>query len=136
MKLTKSVVIHGYQFRKALDYNIRLCPEMGKHTGVIHIAHPIVEKYVWGHKIIQPWGERMPLQCCRCGVLDPWGVPVFKKSSERFPQPSYSMQCKNANCGRSVNGGGNRERHSFKIFRPPVFESLGSGDFGWLRVPL
>lgn len=133
MKLTKSVVIHGFQFRDALKHSIKLCPLLGKHTGVVHITRPVVEKYMWGHKVIQPWGERLPLQCPKCGVLDPWQKPVFNKSNVNSPLPSYGVECKNPDCGKLAN---TVERYSFLITRPAECELLGSGDSMWLRVTL
>lgn len=133
-RLTKMVVIHGYEFRPALDNCIRKYETMGMHTGVVHITPTKVEKYMWGHKTIQPWGVKLSLQCQQCGVLNPWSIAYIRATQD---QPvHYSMECKNPNCGKTGSREGNRERHSFKICRPPNSDSLGSGESGWLRVTL
>jgi hypothetical protein len=103
-KLTKLVVIHGYHFRPALDHCIRHYQMMGKHTGVIHITGTKVEKYMWGHKMIQPWGEKLSLQCYQCGVLNPWSITCIK--GDRNRPGYYSMECKMPTAGRQGVGKG------------------------------
>jgi hypothetical protein len=132
MKVTKSLVINGYDFHNSLDHSIRLCVEMGKHTGVIHITPSTAQKYVWAHKVIQPWGTCLPLGCDRCGVLNPWKSTFVREGGRE----GYALECRNRKCGKAANGGKNVERHTLTILRPSDSDRLGGGKrSGWLRYP-
>ncbi|KAF8141807.1 hypothetical protein EV363DRAFT_1443744 [Boletus edulis] len=129
MKITKSVVIHGFRFVQALEYGLQECITLGRHTGIVHFADTVVTKYLWTNRKSQPWGQPIALQCPQCGILEPW-VSVY------VPQiPAYRFQCRNKDCGK--RGETKKEVYAFQISRPPNYEMLnGASGSGWMKVVL
>ena len=132
MKVTHSVIIHGFEFADALDFCIKECTTLGRHTAVLHFADKIT-KYSWAHHDYQPWGHALPLQCPQCGILKPW-VQVY------VPQvPAYRMECRNESCGIR-DGKRKGEKFSLQISRPSnsvmlsVGKQHGGSASGWLKV--
>ncbi len=125
--ITKDIVIHGFSFDSALKESLRVhCDTLGKQTNVVHISDSSARKYVWAHRNIQPWGRRLPTQCPRCGVLNPWKIPVYIPQDE-----SYRIRCHNDGCGAGQQGGFQDE-----IKRPEGVELIkggGGGLSGWLK---
>jgi hypothetical protein len=70
-KVVKHTIIHGYTFHDALEHALNQGIPLGRHTNVVHIAPHAVIKYVWAHKVYQPWGQESPVQCPQCGILKP-----------------------------------------------------------------
>lgn len=131
-KVFKWVVIHGYTFENALEKSINDCSSMGKHTGVVHLTPGSVTKFIWAHKEIQPWGEKLPLQCPQCGVLEKW-ISITLNDP-----PGYLFRCVNVNCGKEggkADGKRVSEGHEFHVLRPKHATLLSSGGgAGWLKV--
>lgn len=122
MKLTKEVVIHGFQFSTALRHLLGQSMTLGKHTNVLHFSPETVTKYLWTQKSYQPWGKRLALQCPRCGILNPW-LTVFVQDGAR---KGYRVECANTRCG------GDSGRYSFNIWRPANAPFVSVGEGGWL----
>jgi hypothetical protein len=119
--VTKSVIIHGFEFRKALEESLKEDSKLGRHTNVFHYAPDRLTNYVWAHKVYQPWGFRLSLQCAQCGILHPWIQTTMDEG--------YGVICKNEYCGRKARG----QRLSFTI-RKSRAESLSVNKDGrWLK---
>jgi hypothetical protein len=128
-KVTKSVVIHGFDFPAALEHALRLCPGLGKHSGLYHFTPHCTMRYVWAHKEYQPWGKRLPVQCPQCGVLNTW-------SSASIGGGGYKFACTNDGCG-IIDGRRQKQRHSITVNRPEDSHLLNvSKDAAWLRTPV
>jgi len=126
-KVTKSVVIHGFNFTEALEHTLKQCPALGKHSGLIHLTPGCVTRYIWAHREYQPWGTRLPLQCPQCGVLNSWSLAYLKSGG-------YKVECKNEDCGK-IGGKRERERHSLQVLRPEGSILLNVGkEGGWLKT--
>jgi hypothetical protein len=129
-KINKSVIIHGFEFEKALEHALQLCPTFGKHSGVIHFTPQSVTAYKWAHKVYQPWGTKLPLQCPQCGVLNSWSSVSLQNAG----YVGYGIECKNDCCGKT--GSGNpKEPHSFTVRQPvnSTMLSMNKGA-GWLKI--
>jgi hypothetical protein len=132
-KLTKSIVIHGFKFTEALKHSLRHCSTLGRHTGIVHLAHDHAAKYSWAHRDYQPWGQVLPLQCVQCGVLDPW-VSTYIKHLD-----GYRLECRNPDCGK-VPGEVFKEPYAFQVARPAnsvllsVGKQQGGTASGWMKV--
>jgi hypothetical protein len=109
-KITQRVVVLGFEFKQALESTLKSADDLGMHTNVIHLSSAGTCKYLWAQKDSQPWGQRLPLQCPGCGVFKSWAM-VYSSDTK-----SYSVQCKNAACGKAKR----RERWSFRIEPPPA----------------
>lgn len=103
--VTKSVVIHGFDFTEALEHALKQSHTLGKHTGIVHLTPYHVMQYVWAHKDYQHWGAKIALQCPQCGIVNPW-TKVY------MVEQTYGVECKNVDCGR-MGGGPVREPYSF-----------------------
>jgi phage FluMu protein Com len=84
--------------------------KLGRHTDVILMtknsedAGLTVVKFSWAHIDHRPWGQHLPLQCPRCGLVDSWmsvhvsGVYYFEctnvrcKKLMKFTQPADSKK--------------------------------------------
>jgi len=127
-KVTKSVVIHGFDFTEALEHTLKQCSMLGKHSGIIHFTPHCITRYIWAHKDYQPWGQRLPLQCSQCGILNPWTIAYLKE------QQCYGVECKNLSCG-VIGGRTLYECHSFTVAHPDGSTLLSVGkDYGWLKA--
>jgi hypothetical protein len=133
-KVTKSVVIHGFDFVEALEHTLKQCSVMGKHTGVVHITPNSATKYAWAHKVHQPWGITSPLQCPTCGILNPWTTVYADASDELKP---YILECSNKKCGQK-DGTRVEEQFSFRVGLPEGSTRLGKPreEGVWTKVPL
>jgi hypothetical protein len=130
MKVTKSVVIHGFNFAQALEHALKECAVLGKHTNILHITPSRITRYVWGHKAYQPWGTRLSTQCSQCGTLDPWNIVAIKENHRE----GYSIQCKNTECGK-VQGRRSSPAYSFKVMRPENTDLIRVGPgCAWLKM--
>jgi hypothetical protein len=125
--LTKSVVIEGLEFTNALEHGLKESSTLRKHSGVIHLASNRATRYVWTHKVYQPWGETPPVQCPQCGWLNPW---VMASQGNR----NYGMECRNPNCG----AGSGRHPFRFDTGCPEggVLLSNPGGDGSWMKIPM
>ncbi|KAG8215296.1 hypothetical protein J3R82DRAFT_8885 [Butyriboletus roseoflavus] len=94
MKVTKSVIIHSFEFSQALEHFLKQCMTLGRHTSIIHFVKHII-KYSWAHWDYQLWGQTLPLQCPQCGILDPWASVLVKQIQ------GYRLECKNQDCGKA-----------------------------------
>jgi hypothetical protein len=130
MKVTKSVVIHGYSFVKALEHAIKECAALGKHTNILHITPSDVTRYVWAHRDYQPWGTRLSIQCSQCGTLNPWSVVAITVNQCE----GYKIECKNTQCSKA---GGRRIKPActFQVMRPEnsTIIHVGTG-CSWLKI--
>ncbi|KAN0086259.1 hypothetical protein V8E55_007393 [Tylopilus felleus] len=93
MNVTKSVVLHDFEFVNTLEQALKNATLLGKHSGIIHVASRVT-KYVWSHKDYQPWGTALPLQCPQCGLLDSWDS-IFVRGG----LGAYRFECKGDQCG-------------------------------------
>ncbi|KAF8547885.1 hypothetical protein OG21DRAFT_1567584 [Imleria badia] len=108
-RLMKRTAIHGVEFTMALKDILPDMSELGHHSAIIHFIDGKVLRYVWAHKIIQPWGQSIYMQCKACGVLQEW-LPVVVEGN-------YVYGCQNKKCG--YNGEDRKvEWHSFVVHRP------------------
>jgi hypothetical protein len=48
-KVTKSVVINGFDFISALEHTLKQCLTLGRHTNVVHIHPFVVLRQLWLH---------------------------------------------------------------------------------------
>ena len=132
-KVTKSVVIHGFEFVKALEHTLKQCFVMGRHTGLVHITPDSATKYAWAHKDRQPWGTPSPLQCPSCGILNCW-TSVYENAGDDLK--SYTMECMNKKCSYQ---GSRRvgDPFSFHAVLPEGSTTLGKpkDDGVWLKIP-
>ena len=132
-KVTKSVVLHSYQFTSALEHTLKQCLTLGKHTNLLHFHSDSVTYYLWAHRDYQPWGKRLPLQCPQCGILNPW-ASTFMKDVD-----GYKLECKNSNCGK-VDGRRVKDRFVLQVLRPansiiiPTGRESGGAASGWLKL--
>ena len=100
MRVTKSVVIHGFEFTQALEHVLKESAHLGMHTGIVHfsLADPKdtnmlnVVKYVWAHRDYQPWGVKLPMQCPQCGTVQKW-------ASVQIQGNGYRYECVYEECG-------------------------------------
>ncbi|KIM68325.1 hypothetical protein SCLCIDRAFT_106235 [Scleroderma citrinum Foug A] len=80
VRVTKSDVIHGFDFTHSLEHVLRESAYLGMHTGIVHFSLGNQEdtniskvvKYVWAHHDYQPWGVELPMQCPQCGTGQKW----------------------------------------------------------------
>lgn len=132
MKVTKSVIIHSFEFSQALEHSLKQCITLERHISIIHFVEHII-KYFWTHWDYQPWGQILPLQCPQCGILDPWAL-VFVKQIQ-----GYRLECKNQDCGKA-DGKTLKEPYSFQVVRPLDSVILSAGRehggcaSGWLKL--
>jgi hypothetical protein len=132
-KVTKSVVINGFDFISALEHTLKQCLTLERHTNVVHIHPSGITKYIWAHRDYQPWGKRLPLQCWECRILNPW-VSTFVKAWE-----GYKLECKNPSCGmigsRRVSqcGALDVKKPEGGVLLSTGRESKGSAS-GWLKL--
>ena len=126
-KVTKAVVIHGFSFIEGLEFGLKECLMLGRHTSVLHFAEDQVCRYVWAHQKTQPWGHPLPLQCPQCGILKPWIVVHVSHIM------GYNVGCCNKDCG-TRNGLKKEEPYSFQIHRPACDRVLPAGPgCSWLK---
>lgn len=136
MRVTKSVVIHGFDFTHALEHVLKESAHLGMHTGVVHFslgdqgdANVLeVVKYVWAHRDYQPWGVELPMQCPQCGAVQKW-------ASVQTRDGGYMYECVYPRCGYD----GNARRawpHTMTVERPKGATLLKSngGQGGWMRA--
>lgn len=127
-KVTRSVVVHSYNFTSALEHTLKQCLTLGKHTNVLHFHSDSVTYYLWAHRDYQPWGKRLPLQCPQCGILDPWVSTMVKEIN------GYNLRCKNPQCGKDGNP------YAFQVSRPADSTIIQTGResggvaSGWLKL--
>ncbi len=128
MKITKSVIIHEFDFTKALETALKECLMLGKHTNIVHFTQHDTMMYIWVNKTFQPWGKMLPLQCLQCGILDPWQKVYIQTPS------GYRVECQNKNCGR-ISGG--ECSYVFEVRCPKDLVPLGSANdtSGWMNIP-
>lgn len=132
-KVTKSIIIHGFNFAPALEHALKQCLTLGRHTNIIHLTPHCVTRYLWAHRDYQPWGRKLPLQCPQCGILNPW-VSTFVRVID-----GYRFECKNPSCG-VVDGRMVKEREQFQVGRPQDSILLSTGResggaaSGWLKL--
>jgi len=126
-KVIKSVIIHRFDFGAALEHALKLCPALGKHSGLFHFTPQCINRYIWAHKLYQPWGRKLPLQCPQCGVLNSWSLVGIQNGG-------YKIQCSNGGCGL-VGGRRQMERHSIKVDCPSNATLIAvSKEAGWLKT--
>jgi hypothetical protein len=131
-QLTKSVVIHGFEFSKALDHNLKSCSSLGVHTNVVHFTPDKITMYRWAHRSYQPWGTKLSLQCRQCGALNPWGAVPYKNNNSQ----GYRIECRNGDCGK-VDGRTEKEPWAFQVERPKDSELIvvnKAASSGWLKL--
>ncbi|KAN0082881.1 hypothetical protein V8E55_008676, partial [Tylopilus felleus] len=109
-RLTKRVVLYGLNFTKVIEDILPDMSDLGCHSSIIHFVDGKVVQYIWAHRTIQPWGQRISMQCKQCGVLQEWVGACLGDES-------YAYECKYEKCGykgedRSV------EAHSFVVSCP------------------
>ncbi|KAG9309034.1 hypothetical protein JVU11DRAFT_11030 [Chiua virens] len=124
MRLTRGIVVHGYDFVKCLEENLQEVSELGRHSAVLHFHQGTVTRYTWAHKNIQPWGQRNPVQCPQCGVFQKWeGVCLSGRD--------YSFECNNELCGNE-----DVERYGFVVKRPEctILHNKRQTPWAWLKV--
>jgi hypothetical protein len=132
-KVTKSVIINGFDFSPALEHALKHSPTLGRHTNVLHFSSDAVTHYIWAHKDYQPWGKTSPLQCPQCGILDPWKLTFVKQID------GYRLECKNPGCG-VVDGRRVGKMWAFIVHRPqgckllPAGKQSNGGGSGWLKL--
>jgi hypothetical protein len=131
-KVTQSVVIHGFNFTKALKHALKESIRLGRHTNILHFTPDCITKYSWAHKDYQPWGYRLPLQCPQCGILQPWVSAYLKDSDGKTT--GYGIECKNVDCSRLQRG----ERWSFEVWCPKksVIIAASVKHATWIRETL
>jgi hypothetical protein len=123
MEVTKSVIIHGFEFAESLEHVLKESSALGRHTNILHFTPFRVTKYLWAHKEYQPWGFKLPLQCEQCGILQPWKTCHLTRS--------YDIECKNDRCGRSTGSG----RIKFTIDKPAIKGEIKvEKDSRWLKL--
>src|SRR5437879_3742089 len=97
-RITKSVVVHGFDFVKALEHILQESSTLGMHTAVFHFraADPGTDvktvRYVWMHRDYQPWGQSLPMQCPQCRTVQKW-------SSIQLRGGGYRFECRYSKCG-------------------------------------
>jgi len=129
-KVTKSVVINGFDFSESLKFGLENSGILGRHTNVVHFTPQEVTRYIWAHKKYQPWGKPAPVQCPQCGILQAWNS-VYMSSPK-----GYRLECRNPKCGRAAG----RERMAFQVLFPNGAEFFktglesGGGISGWLKL--
>jgi len=140
MRLTRSVVIYGFQFTEAVEKVLTESPLLGMHTGVVHLVwKESVDgadslegcKYVWTHRECQPWGQLLPIQCPQCGTVQKW-------HSIYLDDGSYKFECTYSKCGYH---GADREgwRHQIIIQRPEgaIMLPKCNGEKGaWMKMAI
>ncbi|KAG9310731.1 hypothetical protein JVU11DRAFT_9335 [Chiua virens] len=131
IRLTLGTVIMGHEFVKCLESNLQEMGDLGRHSSILHFHQDQVIRYTWAHKNIQPWGERTPVQCPQCGILQKW-EPVY------LPNSNYSFECKNEACGECGGQGGDKkvERYAFLVKRPQceVLHNKRKTPWAWLKA--
>jgi hypothetical protein len=127
-KVTQRVIVRGFEFKQALEFTLKCTDDLGMHSNILHLSSAGVCKYIWAQKDSQPWGQRLSLQCPGCGVFNSW-VMVYLSATK-----AYSVQCKNAACGKARKG----ERWSFQIEPPPQPRKNISVDTNsqWIKITL
>jgi hypothetical protein len=126
--IIKSVVIHGFEFEDAFESSIRHHSyTVGKQTNILHFSGLSVQKYVWAHKEIQPWGNRIPLQCPQCGALNTFTFLTYHK-----PTKTYYVGCSYRDCG--LGPAGRVPRVEFRWGFPEGSTLLKCAPkYGWLK---
>jgi hypothetical protein len=125
--VTKSTVIHGFDFTAALEHALKQSHTLGKHSNIIHLTPHSITQYLWAHKDYQPWGRKLAVQCPQCGILNPW-ISIYLPAEQ-----AYSFECRNEGCGK-IKGRMVKERHSFMVPRPDNSAMFQLGkDCGWLK---
>ena len=81
--------------------------DLGHHSTIYHFTNSKVVYYKWAHKVIQPWGESISMQCKQCGVLQEW-LPATLEGG------TYSYECRNMKC-RYDGEDQALEAHSFTV---------------------
>jgi hypothetical protein len=126
-QLTKSTVLHGINFTKALEYILPDMSELCRHSSIIHFISDKVFRYLWAHKTYQPWGQYISMQCDQCGVLQQWTGMCLENGS-------YLFVCAYANCGYKGKDKAN-EAFSFMVPRRncEILQSKHQTLTAWLK---
>jgi hypothetical protein len=96
--ITKSVVIHGFDFTKVLEHVLLESSMLGMHTADLHFSTAgegldmKTMRYVWTHWEYQPWGQLLPLQCLQCGTVQKWCLIQIRGGG-------YKYECRYGKCG-------------------------------------
>jgi len=126
--IIKSVLIHDFAFEDALESSIWYHSyTVGKQTNILHFSGLSVQKYVWAHQEIQPWGNRIPLQCPQCGALN-----TFMFLTHHQETQSYLVGCSYRDC--RVGPAGRQDRVEFQYSFPEGSKFMKCAKkHGWLK---
>ena len=138
VRVTKLVMIHGFDFTHSLEHVLMESMYLGMHTGIVHFSLGDQEdtniskviKYVWVHHDYQPWGMELPMQCPQCGTVQKW-------ASMQTRDGGYMYECVYRRCGYD----GNARRawsHMMTVEHPKgaTLLKLNGGQGGWMRVSI
>jgi hypothetical protein len=91
-------------------------------TGIVHLRSTegdvVAEQFERVHHTRRPNGKRLPLQCFKCHVYQPWSVPSTRRLSPTKTRvfPCVNIKCSNTFVARGLKGYKQVSDDAFKFF--------------------